>query len=511
MFNLSDIDSYINSLTIDSTDISELQSSIALDSLPQFYRQAWDLIEPETQFSWNWHLEEMSNVCSEIETGNLRRVIFNIPPGCSKSILVNVMFPARLWAKNPSLRFLTASYSDVNTIRDNRRVRDIVTSPWFKSISPQFQLASDQTAKVRFDTTRKGWRIATSVGGMGTGEHPDYIIIDDPLKADDSRSDVAMENVNSWFDNTISTRVARNPAIIIIMQRLHINDLSAHLVKKGGFELISFPMRYVTQDEIDIDKEKNKEQYEDNSYALQRRADSRDHRTESGELLWPSQWDEEKTYQAEIILGPFGSASQFQQWPIPEGGGLFEWDWFDIVDCLPNSTRLYSCRGWDTADTEVSFTKKGKVSSKGDWTIGVKLTVDRKTGIYYVEHVIREKARSLTVDNLIKSTAKLDGVKVKIREGEGSGKSTTAKRAVELAGYDYGISPEKEDKVLRAGPFRTQCQARNVKLVRGEWNQAYLSVLTSFPVGRYDDDVDASSNAFNELAVNVKKKAKLTW
>lgn len=505
---LSNIPQSIISIPSLTTSVS---TELALTSLKHFSRQAWSLIEPSTQFSWNWHLDEMSSVCNDIKSGKLKRVVFNIPPGCSKSILINVMFPSWLWTADPGLRFLTFSFSDVNTIRDNRRARDIVTSPWFKQLNTDFSLSTDQAGKIRFDTTRKGYRIASSVGGMGIGEHPDYIIIDDPLKADDARSDVEIENNIEWFKRTIPTRVMRDPAIILIMQRLHLNDLSAYLLSTGQFEHVCFPMHYLTQEEIDAENKKELENNRDEDTIYLRTVDKRDHRTVSGELLWPEKWSEEKIKGAEVILGPFGSAAQLEQWPIPEGGGLFKWEWFEFVDSLPLNGKFESCRGWDTADTEAVLTKKGKVSSKGDWTVGVKLTVDRRTGVFYVEHVIREKVSSLGVDRLIKTTAEMDGRKCKIREGEGSGKATTNKRVIDLAGYDYDISPEKEDKVARAGPFRSQCNAGNVKIIKGPWNQAYLSVLTSFPVGRYDDDVDGSSNSFNELAVNVKKKGRVTW
>lgn len=475
-------------------DLESFKASLAKDSLPDFFREAWPIVEPTTPLSWNWHLDELCDVLTQVSLGKIKRIIINIPPGFSKSLLVSVMWPAWEWASNPSLRYLTFSYSDANTIRDNRRVRSIVTSDWYKR-HYGLQLSPDSQGKIRFDTTAQGWRIASSVGGTGTGEHPDRIIVDDALKANDARSEVSLFGVNSWFDDTVSTRVARDPAIININQRLHMSDLTAHLLSKGGFELVCFPMRFdPLADPKTLDHPP---------------VDPRDRRTDVGELLWPKQWPEEKVRQEEILLGPFGSASQLQQSPVPEGGGLFKRDYFPIVDAAPANARR--ARGWDTADTEGQLDSSGQMSAQGNWTVGIRMS--ELDGIFYVEDAVRIKEGPGKVNATIFQTSRLDGKNCMIREGSGSGKATIAARTKMLAGWDYGPSPETEDKVTRANPFRAQAEAGNVRMVRGEWNEAYLSVMCSFPVGKYDDDVDASANAFNALVTSEPgvRSVKVTW
>jgi predicted phage terminase large subunit-like protein len=486
--------------------LSDLKQSISQDryseDLPYFIRSAWNLVEPSTPLSWNWHLDELCLALSEVSKGNIKRLIINIPPGLMKSLSL-VMWNAWEWIKEPSRRYLTFSYTDDNTIRDNRRIRSIVTSEWYQNNfwrSKSVSLSSDQSAKIRFDNTAKGWRVASSVGGVGTGEHPDRIIIDDPLKAADARSITAMKNCQEWMDRTISTRIANDPAIIIVMQRLHLEDLSGYLLSKGDWEHILFPMRYRAKGKqaykCSCHSYKVKEVNEsgsitEKSYSL---PDKRDHRRIEGDLIWSEKWPEEKVKQEELDLGPFGTAGQLDQDPVPEGGGLFKREWFTYVDAAPVIAKR--CRGWDIAETD----------GGGDWTAGVKLARE-DNGIIYVEDVV--SAQLTLVDSLIKQTAISDSKQCKIREGSGSGKATIKTRSIMLAGWDYAASPETDDKVSRANPFRAQCEAGNVRLVRGNWNEDYLSELCSFPVGKFDDKVDASSNAANELMGNIEEEIEL--
>ena len=111
--------------------IDALKASLAKDSLVDFIEQAWPLVEPEADLYWNWHLDEVCDVLEAVTRGDLKRVIFNVPPGTGKSLIVSVFWPAWEWAiSGGAERYLTASYSDVNTIRDNRRLRSIVMSKW---------------------------------------------------------------------------------------------------------------------------------------------------------------------------------------------------------------------------------------------------------------------------------------------------------------------------------------------------------------------------------------------
>lgn len=454
-------------------------------SLRLFVEKAWSLVEPSTPFVPNWHIDLLCDVLTQVTEGTLKRLIINIPPGTSKSLVVSVFWPVWEWATTPERRYLTASYGSHLTTRDNLRVRDILESEWYRTQFPALAFEPDQNQKTRFNTTAGGWRIASSVGGVGTGEHPDRIIIDDPLTADQARSDIERERVNRWFDRTIASRgVSRDTAIVVVMQRLHEDDLSGHLLAREGWTHLCLPMRYETH-------RPNQPEW---------RPDPRDIRTRPGELLWPDLFTEEKVRQLEIDLGPYGTAGQLQQRPAPEGGGQFQRAWFKFVEAVPINARRV--RAWDTAATEEN------AQGQGDYTVGVRMS--EKGGAYYLEQVIRVKAGPAGVDALMKAQAQIDGKRCAIRELRepgASGKSTIAAHTVMLAGYDYAEHRVSSDKVSEARPFRAQCEAGNVYILRtgdatrDAWIEPYLDEVTAFPTGKHDDQVDGSSCAFNTILV----------
>jgi predicted phage terminase large subunit-like protein len=449
----------------------ELTRRRTLGSLKVFVTAAWPLVEPEHPLVWNWHLDVLADVLTRMAAGEVPRAIFNVPPGTMKSLLVSVFYRAWLWARNPQLRFLAASYGSHLSVRDNVKLRDIITSSWYRTMFPGVTIAGDQNAKERFDTTAGGWSIATSVGGVGTGEHPDYIIIDDPHTAAQAQSATERQSAADWFDHTISTRgVVRNARTALVMQRLHQEDLTGHLLGKEQWLHVCLPMRFDPT-----------------------ARDSRDPRTEAGELLWPALFDEARVRKLEADLGPYGTASQLQQRPAPEGGGTFRREWFRVIDELPSEVPAATTRFWDVAGTE----------GAGDYTVGLKLTAYR-SGLYVVTHVIRGQWSDGHVDELICATAQLDGRRVRVREEQepgSSGKAVIAARTRKLAGYDYRGVRSTGPKLTRWAPLVVQAAAGNVALLAGPWVLPLLDELTLVPFAAHDDQADAFSGAFTDLAL----------
>lgn len=461
-------------------EVELIEAELSRRSLRFFVERAWSIVEPRRPFVENWHIDKLCELLTDVTFGKTKNLLINVPPGTMKSLLVSVMWPAWEWGPRgmPWLRYLAWSYGAHLSMRDNQRMRQVIEDPWYQRCF-DVELSEDQNAKQYYMNTAGGWRLGTSVGGIGTGEHPDRRIIDDPHSADQARSDAERQAAIDSYDLTLGPRgVSRDPATIVIMQRLHEKDLSGHLIAKGGFTHVCWPMRYDPA-----------------------RPDPRDPRRDPGELLWPGLIPENKVAEVEIILGPYGAAGQLQQRPAPEGGGLFKREWFDIVDTAPaQATR---CRGWDTAGTE----------GAGDYTAGIKIA--KAGGVFYIEDVRRGQWSPATVEQQMNQAAQLDGRACRQREEQepgSSGKAVIASRARFLAGYDYAGVSVTGDKVTRARPFRAQCEARNVKLVRGPWNDAYLAELEAFPFGANDDQVDASSAAFNELVTgDTVREVEVLW
>ena len=508
-------------MTWDQDDVHELERML-LDakrteyegSLHTFVKDAWAILEPEHEFIDNWHIRELCKILEDVYYGrnDMTRVVINVPPGTMKSLLINVLFPCWIWAKNPRYRVLSAAYSATLSTRDNLKVRDVIGSAWFQKYWP-LKLADDQDTKTRFNTNKKGWRFATSVGGPGTGEHPDLILIDDALTALQAESKAERDTAINWITKTMMSRgVSRNVKVLVIGQRLHEEDPPGYLIglgAKGGWKKVIFPMRYVpSRPPKDQDKG--------------HQADPRDPRTQEGELLWPALFDEAKVKQLEFDLGPYGTSGQLQQTPSPEGGGLFKREYFAdrFVDTLP--AEYIACRGWDTAATK----------GGGDWTVGVKILaevitvnepkvgggfskVKKLSGKYIVADVQRDQLAPNEVDKLMHSTAELDGKACAVREekeGGSAGVAVIQAHTLLLKGWDYEGVTISGSKPTRAKPYRSQCAAGNVYLLRAAWNEPYIQELCAFPTGSHDDQVDGSSTSFNHLVtMKVENADFVSW
>lgn len=506
MPELDDLNPWLDALAADDLRLERMQYE---GSLLEFVKGAWHLVEPSRDFVCNWHIEELCKALEGVTAKRIRRLIINVPPGTMKSLLVSVFWPAWMWARDPRLRMLSASYGANLTIDFNIKVRDIIQSPWFQKYW-NVKLSEDQNAKTQYNTEQKGWRLATSVGGLGTGKHPDFITIDDASTADDALSEAGRSAINTWFDNTVSTRgVVLDVGIVVVGQRLHQEDLPGYLLNKdrASWTLIRFPMRYEKCScpggfESAHEDERCVAHKADPHWS----PDPRDPRTTEGELLWPALFTEQKVRQLELDLGPDASAGQLQQRPTQLGGTDFKREYFKFVDAGPALKR--TVRGWDTAGTE----------GGGDWTVGVRISEEFEyrgdperpkarpklvsTGRFFIEDVVRVQLGPDGVDKTMHSTAEMDGKRVAIREereGGSAGKTVTNARAKSFRGWDYAEVPVSGSKRVRAKPFRAQCEAGNVYVVRAAWNEPFLQVLCAFPGGKTDDDVDGATCAFNAV------------
>jgi predicted phage terminase large subunit-like protein len=355
----------------------------------------------------------------------------------------------------------------------------------------RYQLTSDQNTKNRFENDKTGYRLSTSVGGSGTGEGGDVLVVDDPQNASEAYSEAKVMATQEWWDNTMSTR-GNNPktvAKVIVMQRLAENDLSGHVIKQGGYEHLMLPMEFESDRKVIT------------SIGWE------DPRTEEGELLWPERFDPASIKELKTRLGTYGFAGQMQQRPAPKGGGMFKRAWFEVVRAAP-SKFVRVVRYWDRAATE---DKPGK---DPDYTVGVKMGKDID-GVHYVLDVCRMRESSLKVQTAIKNAATQDGFlcKIGLEQDPGqAGKSEVEYLIRQLAGFNVKAYLVQHNKTTRASPLSAQAEAGNIKLVEGPWNEAFLKELETFPLGDHDDQVDSASGSFNmlnEAGINYEGLTKL--
>ena len=461
----------------------QLQNAVlkreAEKSLYSFVQQAWFILEPDVPFMPNWHINLLIEYLEAVTAGEITRLLINIPPRYGKSLLVSVLWPVWEWIRRPGRRWICASYADVLATKHSIDRRRVLQSQYYQARwGAHVTLASDQNIKTEFQNTRGGVMIATSTGGSITGRGGDRIIVDDlhnPLQAE---SDAQRETALAYFRQTLSTRLnnKKTGAIVVVMQRLHERDLSA-FCQDLGYIGVCLPAEAETRTEIRFPRS------------------GRIHVRAPGDLLWPAREGRAELDAQRNVLGPAAYDAQYQQQPAPASGGLFKQEWFAnaFVDCAPIDARR--ARGWDTAGTE----------GAGDWTCGVKIAV--KDGIFYVEDVQRQQLGPNGVDALIRTTTELDGracAQREEKEGGSAGAAVIAARMKTLAGFDYAGVETSGSKVTRSKPFRAQCEAGNVRIVRGSWNADYIHELCGFPTAKHDDQVDASSCAFNAVLLEAE-------
>lgn len=453
----------------------DLEREAAKRSLAEFARQAWHILEPATPLKWGWSLDAICEHLEAVTRGDITRLLMNVPPGSMKSLLTGVFWPAWEWGPRglAHMRFVGTAHEETLAIRDSRKMRDLIKSQWYQDRWP-LGLKSDLDGKREFGNDSQGVRQARAFTSM-TGVRGDRVILDDPISADNANSPAKLEQARIAFTETLPTRINNDQsAIVVVMQRLNEKDTSGIILDMGlPYTHLCIPMRY--------------ERGQNKSTSI----GWTDPRAKDGELMHPERFSEQQVSELELTLGSYGSAGQLQQRPSPRGGGLFKRANFNVVKAAPRCSRMM--RGWDlaaTADENAAATAGVLIGEKADGSG------------FVVIHSAREQVEPAGTRRLIKGTAKQDGTKVygSIPQDPGqAGKAQAKDLVVMLAGYPYETSPESGDKITRAEPFAAQVEAGNVDLVDGDWNESYLSEMEGFPAGKFADQVDATSRAFNEL------------
>ena len=457
-------------------------------SLIEFMQLMWPIVEPARPMIRGWALEAICDHLEAVANGQIRRLLISVPPGSCKSLTANVMWPAWVWGPRnyPSARFFSAAYAEHLTVRDNRKTMSVIQSDEYQALwGDHVHIDPDQKAKIKFDLKETGWKLATSVGGTGTGERADFLVVDDPLSAKEVTSDAALDEALQWFTEVVPTRVNEfKSAIVVIMQRLHERDVAGHILEHNlGYDRLIIPMEYE----------------ESHPHPSRTSINWQDPRKEEGELFWPERFSREQVEQDKAALSSWGGSyavdAQMQQRPTPRGGGMFKRDWFEIVQAhdVPAGE---DARGWDLAaskDKRAAFTVGARIR---------RVTKDGRT-TYYVTDVVRGKWTPAEVREQIRRAAARDGRSCTQDLPQDPGQAGLAQK-MELAnlldGYSFSITPESGSKEDRARPFAAQAEVGNVKIVRAPWTDQLLAELARFsPGSEHKDQVDALSRAYARL------------
>lgn len=464
-------------------------------SLMAFTKQSFHIIEPGQDFCDNWHLHVVAEHLMAVTSGEIRNLVINIPPGCMKSILTSVAWPAWEWANDPTIRFMGASYGADLAIRDASKTRDIITNEWYRERWPEVVIKAGEDQKTKYALTGGGWRMATSVGGRATGEHPDRKIVDDPHNAKQAESDAERESALTWFDRTLSTRgQSRGASTVVVMQRLHEKDVTGHILEDlTGYTHVCIPMEF---------DGKHRKTF----------LGTYDPRKTKGELLWPEMFNQDSVDELKQLLGAYGSAGQLDQTPVPAGGGMIQTDKFRMWPADQSLPPFeFVLQSYDTAFSEKSdndptgCTVWGVFTHKGERNA---MLIDA-----WDEHLSYPQLRKRVVDDWTTeyggSTGTHKGPPVKPRrpdrilvENKASGQSLIQdlrQARVPVAKFDPGTA----DKVARAHQMTPTLELGLLWIPESgknpgqfvSWAQPFLKQLAKFPRAEHDEYVDTTSQA----------------
>jgi predicted phage terminase large subunit-like protein len=473
--------------------LDEIDVELAHRCLYDFVKLAWPVVEPGTTFVHGWHIDAICQHLEAVTSGQIRNLLITVPPRHMKSLAVSVFWPAWEWIRHPGRRFLFASYAETLSIRDSVKCRRLIQSPWYqRHWGDRFVWTTDQNEKRRFDNDRGGYRLASSVSGSITGEGGDRIVIDDPHNVKEAESARQRQEVVAWYDQVMSTRLndPRTSARVMVMQRVHEGDLAGHVLEHGGYEHLCLPAEYEGNQRPTV-------------------IGWSDPRQQIGELLWPEHFGPEEMRELKRSLGSYGAAGQLQQRPSPAEGGYLQRHWWrywqPIGGALPpvavrypdGTTRHMQAvtlpepfdemvQSWDCAFKDLK---------SSDYVVG-QIWGRRGADKYLVDQVRKQMDCPTTMEAIRALSAKWPPAQRKLMEDKANGSAVIQMLRHEIGGL-IAVEPAG-GKIARATAASPQIESGNVYLphpLTAPWVEDFIEECAAFPQGRYDDQVDAMSQA----------------
>jgi predicted phage terminase large subunit-like protein len=447
------------------------------NDLTTFIERCFSDLNPQTEFVPGQYVELLAATLEKCRTGEIKRLIVNLPPRTLKSHAASVVFPAWILGHDPSKQIICASYGQDLADKHARDCRTLMTSRMYKGLFPQTVLSQEKLAVNDFMTTTHGFRMATSVGGVLTGRGADIIILDDILKPDDALSETRRKAANDWYFNTLLSRLNSkdNGVIILVMQRLHQEDLVGEVLEREPWEVLSLPA-IAGKDE---------------SYPYKWLFGTQSFTRKVGEVLHPER-DSLATYaKIREAVGEYNFQSQYQQDPISREGGLIKREWlrYYAPNDLPE-TFGYLLQSWDTAnkDTELN-----------DYSVGT--TWGIHDGNFYLIDLYRKRMSFPQLKRAVKDFFEKHSPNKLLIEDKASG--TALIQELQHDGV-YGIEPYQPQpgsgKFMRFAAQAIKFEAGRVYLPsQAPWFDDYVREISGFPGSKHDDQVDSTTQALDVL------------
>lgn len=443
-------------------------------SLFHFFQAAWSVLEPGRPIELNWHQELICEYLELVSHGTIKRLLINIAPRSLKSTLVTICWPCWEWLQHPGLRYLCLSYAQTLATDHSKARRKLIQSDWYqRGWGERFYLAGDHNLKTQFENNYRGLMFSASVGGV-LGFGGDRLIVDDPHNPEQAESNLQRASTIGDFDDATGTRLndPKSSAIVVVMQRLHYQDISGHvLADVGGYEHLCLPTEAEERTTIVFPHSGRKQT------------------RQPGEFLHPLRFGPQESERAKRTLGSYKYAGRYQQRPTPAEGGLFKRHWWQFY---ANAPPLYDLilMSWDC-------TFKGKDTS--DFVVG---QVWGKLGpnCYLLDQVRDRMGIELTLRAIEAQARKWPDASAKLVEDAANGPAVIELLRRKVPGL-LAVQPQG-GKEVRANAILPYVEAGNVFIPNASvasWAPDFIEECASFPLGTHDDQVDAMTQALTYL------------
>lgn len=456
-----------------------LLQAVLREDFSSFIHKCFTTINPGIEYQPNWHIDFIAEYLEAIRMGKTKRLIINMPPRALKSVCVSVAWPAWLLGHNPKCRIIVASYSQVLSIKHSLDCKIIIESEWYKDLFPQTILSNKHNLKSKFITTELGFRFATSVGGSITGEGGDYLIIDDPHNPTNIHSTKIRSKAIDWYEQTFASRLndKKNGAIILVMQRLHADDLSGHLLNiSKQWHHLKLPI---------INKEKRVVDIAGRKIIVK-----------PNTVLHSIREDMESLRQIEEELGTYNFSAQYMQEPINRSSSLLKQEDIKFYDHIVQFD--YIVQSWDTAI---------KVTSNSDYSVCT--TWGIKDNKYYLLHMVRSKYEYSDLKKMVVLQAARFSPKFIIIEDKASGQSIIQDLILETQLTIKRYKPAN-DKITRFAATIPYFQSGRITLPeKSPWLSSLLQELMLFPNGKNDDIIDSISQFIDVIKYSKNHSVRI--
>jgi len=432
------------------------------NSFMEFVHQVWP------SFIHGAHHEKMAEAFERVASGEVKRLIINMPPRHTKSEFASYLLPAWFLGKYPNRKVIQTSHTAELAVGFGRKVRNLVDSEAYKSIFPDMGLQADSKAAGRWNTNKGGDYFAIGIGGAVTGKGADILIIDDPH----SEQEAALAEVNpevydktyEWYTSGPRQRLQPGGAIVVVMTRWSKKDLTGRVLKsaaqRGGeeWEVIEFP-------------------------AL----------LPSGRPLWPEFWPKDQLEALKNELPNSKWMAQYQQQPTSEESAIVKREWWKIWEKETAPECEFVIQSWDTAFLK---TQRSDFSAGTTWGIFYK---DDDTGIPQANiillDVVKDRMEFPELKQRVMEAYTYWQPDSLIVEAKASGTPLIFElRAMGIPVQEF--TPSKgNDKIARLNAVSDIFASGRVWVPDTSWAEEMVDEVASFPSGEHDDLVDSMTQA----------------